>query len=221
MAMASCLGVSGSLGVSFFNKNIKPIGKSASFSVAGRPLLAQSFRICTSSSKKRNEMLLVKMCAAEAVEVNVDEMDRVALRKYLKQRLPGGIAAQELIGTGYKKRAIARVVLLPGTGKAFINGRTAQDYLQGNPLWLQYLKIPLVSLGLENTYDVIVKAQGGGLSSQAQASLLGIARALCKANPENRVPLKSRGLLTRDTRIVESKKTGLKKARKAPQYSKR
>ena len=96
-----------------------------------------------------------------------------------------------------------------------------QDYLQGNPLWLQYVKFPLVSLGYETKYDVIVKAEGGGLAGQAQAILLGIARALCVANPANRDPLKKQGLLTRDPRSVERKKAGLHKARKAPQYSKR
>eukprot|EP01018_Ginkgo_biloba_P002184 Gb_29571 [translate_table: standard] len=95
------------------------------------------------------------------------------------------------------------------------------EYLQGNPLWLQYLKAPLSSLGYETKYDVFVKAEGGGLSGQAQAVTLGISRALLKANPENRDPLKKQGLLTRDSRRVERKKFGLHKARKAPQYSKR
>lgn len=96
-----------------------------------------------------------------------------------------------------------------------------QDYLQGNPMWLQAVKYPLASLGYETKYDIIVKAEGGGLSAQAQAILLGIARALIVANQANRDPLKKQGLLTRDSRIVERKKYGLHKARKAPQYSKR
>ncbi len=96
-----------------------------------------------------------------------------------------------------------------------------QDYLQGNPVWLQYVKYPLASLGYESKYDVIVRAEGGGLSAQAQAILLGIARALIVANQANRDPLKKQGLLTRDSRKVERKKYGLLKARKAPQYSKR
>jgi small subunit ribosomal protein S9 len=96
-----------------------------------------------------------------------------------------------------------------------------QDYLQGNPVWLQYVKYPLASLGYESKYDVIVRAEGGGLSAQSQAILLGIARALIVANQANRDPLKKQGLLTRDSRKVERKKYGLLKARKAPQYSKR
>lgn len=96
-----------------------------------------------------------------------------------------------------------------------------QEYLQGNPLWLQYIKVPLLTLGYETSYDVFVKAEGGGLSGQAQAITLGIARALLKVSEGHRVPLRQQGLLTRDSRAVERKKVGLKKARKAPQYSKR
>ncbi|CAM6102282.1 unnamed protein product [Calypogeia fissa] len=87
--------------------------------------------------------------------------------------------------------------------------------------WLQAVKYPLASLGYESKYDTIVRAHGGGLSGQAQAILLGIARALLKANQANRDPLKKQNLLTRDSRVVERKKYGLKKARKAPQFSKR
>lgn len=97
----------------------------------------------------------------------------------------------------------------------------AQEYLQGNPLWLQYVKVPLVTLGYETSYDVFVKAHGGGLSGQAQAISLGISRALLKVSESHRAPLRKEGLLTRDSRVVERKKVGLKKARKAPQYSKR
>lgn len=96
-----------------------------------------------------------------------------------------------------------------------------QEYLQGNPLWLQYIRVPLITLGYENSYDVFVKAEGGGLSGQAQAISLGIARALLKVSEDHRAALRQEGLLTRDSRVVERKKVGLKKARKAPQYSKR
>lgn len=96
-----------------------------------------------------------------------------------------------------------------------------QEYLQGNPLWLSYVKVPLVTLGYETTYDVFVKAHGGGLSGQSQAISLGIARALLKVSEDHRKPLRKEGLLTRDSRVVERKKVGLKKARKAPQFSKR
>ncbi|AES59562.1 putative ribosomal protein S9 [Medicago truncatula] len=143
------------------------------------------------------------------------------LKTYVKSRLPGGFAAQTIIGTGRRKTAIARVVLQEGTGKIFINYRDAKEYLQGNPIWLQYIKVPLLTLGYETSFDVFVKAEGGGLSGQAQAITLGIARALLKVSEGHRVPLRQQGLLTRDSRSVERKKVGLKKARKAPQYSKR
>ncbi|WOK97068.1 hypothetical protein Cni_G05776 [Canna indica] len=150
-----------------------------------------------------------------------DEIEGVSLEKYVKSRLPGGFAAQRIIGTGRRKCAIARVVLQEGTGKFVINYRDAKEYLQGNPLWLQYIKTPLLTLGFESTYDVFVKAHGGGLSGQAQAISLGIARALLKVSENHRVPLRKEGLLTRDSRVVERKKVGLKKARKRPQFSKR
>ncbi|KAL2498337.1 30S ribosomal protein S9 [Abeliophyllum distichum] len=143
------------------------------------------------------------------------------LKTLVKSRLPGGFAAQNIIGTGRRKSAIARVVLQEGSGKIIINYRDANEYLQGNPLWLQYVKTPLMTLGYESSYDVFVKAQGGGLSGQAQAISLGIARALLKVSESHRAPLRVEGLLTRDSRVVERKKVGLKKARKRPQFSKR
>ncbi|XP_071702089.1 small ribosomal subunit protein uS9c-like [Rutidosis leptorrhynchoides] len=149
------------------------------------------------------------------------DLETVNIEKYVKSRLPGGFAAQKLIGTGRRKCAIARVVIQEGTGKFIINYRDAKEYLQGNPLWLQYIKVPLATLGYETSYDVFVKAHGGGLSGQAQAISLGIARALLKVSEDHRKPLRKEGLLTRDARIVERKKPGLKKARKAPQFSKR
>ncbi|KAF3446261.1 hypothetical protein FNV43_RR11440 [Rhamnella rubrinervis] len=152
---------------------------------------------------------------------SLENLETSDLKEYVKSRLPGGFAAQTIIGTGRRKSAIARVVLQEGDGKVIINYRDAKEYLQGNPLWLQYVKVPLVTLGYESSYDVFVKAHGGGLSGQAQAISLGIARALLKVSENHRVPLRKEGLLTRDSRVVERKKAGLKKARKAPQFSKR
>ncbi|KAF2324493.1 hypothetical protein GH714_014811 [Hevea brasiliensis] len=160
--------------------------------------------------------LLVSATVASPVESEATD-----IKKLVKSRLPGGFAAQPIFGTGRRKCAIARVVLQEGTGKVIINYRDAKEYLQGNPLWLQYIKVPLVTLGYESSYDVFVKAHGGGLSGQAQAISLGIARALLKVSENHRSPLKKEGLLTRDSRVVERKKVGLKKARKAPQFSKR
>ncbi|GAB4472359.1 MAG: 30S ribosomal protein S9 [Elainellaceae cyanobacterium] len=124
-------------------------------------------------------------------------------------------------GTGRRKSAIARVRLVPGTGKLVVNGRPGEEYLQFNPSYLAVAKAPLETLGLENEYDVLVNATGGGLTGQADSIRLGVARALCELDPENRKPLKIEGYLTRDPRAKERKKYGLHKARKAPQYSKR
>ncbi len=124
-------------------------------------------------------------------------------------------------GTGRRKSAVARVRLVPGSGEVNINSRSADDYFNYNPKYLADLKAPLESLGLENDYDILVNAHGGGLTGQAEAVRLGVARALCKLDPENRTPLKLEGYLRRDPRSKERKKYGLRKARKSPQYSKR
>ncbi|KAL1353772.1 hypothetical protein HN51_042450 [Arachis hypogaea] len=172
-------------------------------------------------SKSTTFPSLAVSASSAAAAVSPAEPETVDLRRLVKSRLPGGFAAQTIIGTGRRKSAIARVVLQEGTGKFIINYRDAKEYLQGNPLWLQYIRVPLITLGYENSYDVFVKAEGGGLSGQAQAISLGIARALLKVSEDHRQPLRQEGLLTRDSRVVERKKPGLKKARKAPQYSKR
>lgn len=124
-------------------------------------------------------------------------------------------------GTGRRKSAIARVRLVPGEGNLVINGKPGDLYLQYNADYLAAAKAPLETLGLENEYDILVNAHGGGLTGQADAVRLGVARALCQLDPDNRKPLKIEGYLTRDPRAKERKKYGLRKARKAPQYSKR
>lgn len=125
------------------------------------------------------------------------------------------------IGTGRRKSAIARVRLVPGNGQLTINGKPGEQYLQFNAEYLSAAKAPLETLGLEGEYDILVNATGGGLTGQADAVRLGVARALCQLDPENRKPLKIEGYLTRDPRAKERKKYGLRKARKAPQFSKR
>jgi small subunit ribosomal protein S9 len=123
-------------------------------------------------------------------------------------------------GTGKRKTSVARVILRPGEGKTWINGRTIEDYFP-RPTHRQTAMSPLVLAGVEGRYDLRVRVRGGGSSGQAGALRHGIARALIEADPELRVPLKRAGFLTRDARIVERKKAGLHKARKAPQFSKR
>ena len=124
-------------------------------------------------------------------------------------------------GTGRRKSSVVRVRLVPGSGQLIINGKPGEEYLQFNPAYLTMAKAPLESLGLENEYDVLANARGGGLTGQADAIRLGVARALCQLDPDNRKPLNLEGYLTRDPRSKERKKYGLKKARKAPQFSKR
>ena len=124
-------------------------------------------------------------------------------------------------GTGRRKEAVARVRLVPGSGKWKINGRTLEEYF---PSRLQQREVnsPIVLLKLENKFDVIVLVDGGGVTGQAGAIRLGVARAMNAIDRDsNRAALKKAGFLTRDSRVVERKKAGLHKARKAPQYSKR
>mgnify|MGYP000229254805 CR=1 FL=1 len=124
-------------------------------------------------------------------------------------------------GTGRRKSAVARVRLVPGDGKFVVNGHPGDLYFQFNQNYISAAKAPLETLGLENQYDILVKAEGGGLTGQSDSVKLGVARALCQLDPDNRKPLKTEGYLTRDPRAKERKKYGLHKARKAPQYSKR
>jgi small subunit ribosomal protein S9 len=124
-------------------------------------------------------------------------------------------------GTGRRKTSIVRVRLVPGTGKLIINGKPGDVYLQFNPTYISLAKAPLETLGLEGEYDILANAHGGGLTGQADSIRMGVARALCELDPDNRKPLKIEGYLTRDPRAKERRKYGLRKARKAPQYSKR
>jgi small subunit ribosomal protein S9 len=122
---------------------------------------------------------------------------------------------------GRRKQAIARVRLVPGSGTFVVNGRTLEDYFP-NKLHQQLINDPFTILELGGSYDVIARISGGGPSGQAGALRLGIARSLNQIDEENNRPeLKKAGFLSRDARVIERKKAGLKKARKAPQYSKR
>ena len=123
-------------------------------------------------------------------------------------------------GTGRRKNAVARVRIIPGKGNITINGLTIDEYLPTEVSKI-IVKQPLVVTGNEGKYDLIVKVIGGGFSGQAGAIRHGLSRALVKANIENKAALKAAGFLTRDPRMKERKKPGLKKARKAPQFSKR
>ena len=125
------------------------------------------------------------------------------------------------IGLGKRKEAVARVFLIPGEGNLIINKTPGEKYLQYNETYLNTIRLPLEKLNLEKQFNVVALVKGGGLTGQAQAIQLGVARLLCQLDQENRKILKPFGFLTRDSRIKERKKYGLRKARKAPQYSKR
>jgi small subunit ribosomal protein S9 len=124
-------------------------------------------------------------------------------------------------GTGRRKTAIARVRLLPGDGEMIVNGRTVDEHF-GNAVHDAELRLPFRVTGTEGRFNAMIKVEGGGVTGQAGAIRHGISRALLELDPEgHRLPLRQAGLLTRDPRMKERKKYGLKRARKAPQYTKR
>ena len=123
-------------------------------------------------------------------------------------------------GTGRRKTAIARVRLLPGEGEIIVNGRTMDQHF-GNAVNETDLRMPFRVTNTDGRFNTMVKVEGGGVTGQAGAIRHGIARALLQIDESNRLPLRQAGLLTRDPRMKERKKYGLKRARKAPQYTKR
>nr|YP_009268261.1 Ribosomal protein S9 [Ostreobium quekettii]ANG44440.1 ribosomal protein S9 [Ostreobium sp. OS1B]SBQ76968.1 Ribosomal protein S9 [Ostreobium quekettii] len=126
-----------------------------------------------------------------------------------------------VIGLGRRKKASAKVKLIPGTGEIIINKPITNYSNQQNLVYRSTISKPLESLGLDKNYDVIIHVCGGGTKGQIEAAQLGVARAVCQINSSYRIPLKLRGYLTRDARSKERRKYGLKKARKASQFSKR
>ena len=162
-----------------------------------------------------------------ADEAFIDEADReIAFRAEGDETSPKVANRRPAVidkgaGTGRRKEAIARVRLVPGNGKYTVNGRSLEDYFP-NKLHQQTINEPFMAADVVGSYDVIARITGGGVTGQAGALRLGIARALNLIDADaSRSILKKAGLLTRDARIKERKKAGLKKARKAPQYSKR
>jgi small subunit ribosomal protein S9 len=166
---------------------------------------------------------------AEPADYPADEYGADAPSEYTTetaQDAPGRAVARRPVvtghanGTGRRKEAIARVRIMPGTGQWLINGRTLDVYFP-NKVHQQLVNEPFVTLGAEGKFDVVARISGGGVTGQAGALRLGVTRALMLVDPENRPALKKAGFVTRDARVKERKKYGLKKARKAPQYSKR
>nr|WVH39017.1 30S ribosomal protein S9 [Ulva taeniata] len=127
----------------------------------------------------------------------------------------------QIIATGRRKSSIATVELVPGNGRFIINNQSGINYMQDNAYLIMQMQSPLDFLELKNKFDIQITVKGGGLVGQANAIKLGISRALCLFQNNYRPSLKLKGFLTRDARVKERKKYGLKKARKAPQFSKR
>jgi small subunit ribosomal protein S9 len=134
--------------------------------------------------------------------------------------VPAVFSDRPIQTVGRRKEAVVRVRLMPGTGAFRLNGKSLEEYFP-NKLHQQLIREPLVTVEKTERFDIFANLHGGGTSGQAGALRLAIARALIESDPEDRPPLKKAGFLTRDPRVIERKKYGLKKARKAPQYSKR
>ncbi len=160
----------------------------------------------------------VQETPTETIPIEPASSDEAPAQEASAQRAPLGKA--QYLGTGKRKTSVARVILRPGDGTTWFNGRTIEDYFPRLTHRAAALA-PLKVAGLEGTYDIRVRVHGGGPTGQAGAVRHGIARALVEADPNLRIPLKREGFLTRDARQVERKKAGLHKARKAPQFSKR
>ena len=155
--------------------------------------------------------------AVEAVEAAADDYDTVAVVEEVREPV---VLDRPIQTVGRRKEAVVRVRLMPGTGDFKLNGRTLEEYFP-NKVHQQLIKAPLVLVERTESFDIFAKLVGGGPSGQAGALRLAIARALIEVTPDDRPALKKAGYLTRDPRAVERKKYGLKKARKASQYSKR
>jgi small subunit ribosomal protein S9 len=158
----------------------------------------------------------------EPEQVPTDEPERTPAEPQAptKRARLGQSGPAQYMGTGKRKTSVARVILRPGDGATWFNGRAIEDYFPRLAHRAAALA-PLKTAGAEGTYDIRVRVHGGGPTGQAGAGRHGIARALVEADPNLRVALKREGYLTRDAREVERKKAGLHKARKAPQFSKR
>ncbi len=161
---------------------------------------------------------------AEATEI-ADDRRRVRRRDRRRStsrspEIPAVFSDRPIQTVGRRKEAVVRVRLMPGTGEFRLNGKSLEEYFP-NKLHQQLIREPLVTVEKTERFDIFANLQGGGTSGQAGALRLAIARALIEADSEDRPPLKKAGFLTRDPRVIERKKYGLKKARKAPQYSKR
>jgi small subunit ribosomal protein S9 len=165
---------------------------------------------------------------ADTADVTVDDYDADAEAEAVVDTdveiapadIPAVYSDRPIQTVGRRKEAVVRVRLMPGSGNFRLNGKSLEEYFP-NKLHQQLIREPLVTVEKTERFDIFANLHGGGTSGQAGALRLAIARALIEADSEDRPPLKKAGFLTRDPRVIERKKYGLKKARKAPQYSKR
>lgn len=172
-----------------------------------------------------SEIEAVEEAAVEADALELADADADAADEYEAEvgnaaEIPVVFTERPVQTVGRRKEAVVRVRLMPGTGKFTLNGKSLETYFP-NKLHQQLIREPLVTVEKTERFDIFANLQGGGTSGQAGALRLAIARALIEVDAEDRPPLKRAGFLTRDARATERKKYGLKKARKAPQYSKR
>ncbi|WP_229694248.1 30S ribosomal protein S9 [Lentzea pudingi] len=165
-----------------------------------------------------SEATEAEVAESEVEETPEAEVEETSAPVAVAPSLNGAAHLAQTVGR--RKEAVVRVRLVPGTGKFTLNGKTLEAYFP-NKVHQQLIKEPLVTTEKPETFDVIANLRGGGITGQAGALRLAIARALIAVDSEDRPVLKKAGFLTRDPRVKERKKYGLKKARKAPQYSKR
>lgn len=181
------------------------------------PVLIPMYPLDETKTTKLNGVLVAGMTEVTKVPKvsEVPEVPEVPEEALIKTDCPEGRA------TGRRKCARAQVKLVAGTGELIINGQLGRSYLHYNPAYLSAVQAPFEAVRLNQQYDTIVVTRGGGLTGQAEAIRLGVARALCRIDGLHRSALKRKGYLTRNSLCKERKKYGLKKARKAPQFSKR
>ncbi|MFD1651924.1 30S ribosomal protein S9 [Pseudonocardia alaniniphila] len=160
------------------------------------------------------------LAADNADEYDVDSEVEIDSDIDAVPAIPAVFSDRPIQTVGRRKEAVVRVRLVPGSGVFRLNGKSLEEYFP-NKLHQQLIREPLVTVEKTERFDIFANLNGGGTSGQAGALRLAVARALIEADPDDRPPLKKAGFLTRDPRVIERKKYGLKKARKAPQYSKR
>lgn len=173
------------------------------------------------TSEPEIEIDVADVVESAAADVETPEVAAVVeVEVAVPDETPVVLPGRPVQTVGRRKEAVVRVRLMPGTGEFRLNGKSLEMYFP-NKLHQQLIREPLVTVDKTERFDIFANLHGGGTSGQAGALRLAIARALIEVDPDDRPPLKKAGFLTRDPRVIERKKYGLKKARKAPQYSKR